>query len=118
VIGALRTGDAGTLRCSASIPHNATVTSVSFHVRDAVATELGPCKLSRASSTGAVVDMADAGSTSGMPGNTTLTDTTITNPVVDKSAFTYWAQCDLSANSADLGIYGVNVTYLITAANG
>lgn len=117
VSGALRIGN-GTFRCSASIPHNATVTSVSFHLRDSAGNSAGPCEFSRSSATGTVTNLADVAVTSGTPNDTTLTDGSITSPVVDKSLFTYWAECDISGNAADAGVYGVNVTYTITAANG
>ena len=52
------------------------------------------------------------------PGFARLTDTSIQNATVNTNSFAYWLQCNLGQAGQSLGLYGADVVYTITAANG
>jgi hypothetical protein len=52
------------------------------------------------------------------PGFARLTDTSIQNATINNNAFAYWLQCNLPQAGQSLGLYGADVWYTITAANG
>jgi len=52
------------------------------------------------------------------PGFARLTDTTIQNATVNTNGYAYWLQCNLEVAGQSLGLYGADVFYTITAANG
>jgi hypothetical protein len=53
-----------------------------------------------------------------IPGNTRLTATTITDPVIDNTNFAYFVQCTTEGNTNTTGLYGANITYTVTGGQG
>jgi hypothetical protein len=103
-------------RCSVNIPDGATVTEVSFAVKDMHPTEDDACSMWRtnmASTIGAETAMAHGLTTSGTPADVRLTDTTIDQPVIDNGRFSYFLQCRVGTDDST-GLYGAIVTYTVT----
>jgi hypothetical protein len=102
--------------CSADIPDGATVTEVSYSVRDSHQSYDVECSMWRRNmktEIGGAVPMAGDVVTRGMPGDVRITDTTINFPVIDNSRFSYVLVCWVGADSA-IGLYGATVTYTVT----
>jgi hypothetical protein len=111
----------GVFRCSASLPDGASVTAVRFSVEDSVAANIGPCRMVRTSlvsSIGAETVMADAGSTSGTPGGTRLSDTSVASPNIDNANFAYFLTCTIGGTDNQVGVYGASIAYTISNAAG
>jgi hypothetical protein len=107
-------------RCSVEIPDGATVTAVSFSVKDTDASQDVQCSMWRtnmATAIGAETAMAYDVTTSGMPADVRITDATIDRPVIDNGTFSYFLQCWVGTDDAT-GLYGAIVTYRVTGRHG
>jgi hypothetical protein len=102
-------------RCSVDIPDGATVTEVSFAVKDTHPSQDVQCSMWRRNLTafGESPPMAYDVMTSGTPGDVRISDTTIQQPVIDNGKFSYSVQCWVGNDSAT-GLYGAVVTYTVT----
>lgn len=123
-------GSAGTLRiangyvlCDPALPHRAVVTRVQFTMLDNSGTEgLNHCALVRTGlqrphATTAQV-MASVPDTLGAPGLVRFASSSPSFPTVDNARFGYFLQCQITAKTTDVGLYGANVTYTISSTNG
>jgi hypothetical protein len=119
----------GFFLCDPGLPHKAVVTRVRFTLMDASdLVEARYCALYRMSlaptypsPTPNVMAQVDTTGHSEEPGKVRLQDTTINFATVDNSQYSYWLQCQLYGDPrdyADVGLYGAEVTFRITAANG
>jgi hypothetical protein len=118
--GSLKQGNGATtlFRCSVDAPSGATVTAVSFAVRDTGA-QGNSCSMWRTNMTtsvGVETLMADA-ATSGTPGNVRISDTTVNQPLIDNDNFTYFVQCFVGPDSTT-GVFGAIVTYTVNGELG
>jgi len=121
----MRTGD-GYFQCDADLPHKAVVTRVRFSVHDSVLNgQVSECRLVRVSlgidrAVGQEETLGDSVDT-GVPfnpGNFVTSDTSISFATIDRTNFAYHAICWVDYKTDGLGIWGVSVTFKITAANG
>jgi hypothetical protein len=104
-------------RCSVDVPDGATVTEVSFAVKDTSASEDDECSMWRTNMATAIGDetsMTDVLTTSGTPADVRLIDATIEHAVIDNSRYSYFLQCEVGTDDAT-GLYGAIVTYTVTA---
>ncbi len=104
-------------RCSVNIPDGASVTEVSFAVKDTSASEDDECSMWRtnmATAVGAETLMTDPLTTSGTPADVRLHDTTIEHAVIDNDRYSYFLQCRVGTDDAT-GLYGAIVAYTVTA---
>lgn len=113
----------GAFLCDPGLPNGAVVTKVQFTVKDIHSThEITDCALVRSglATTTATSYQLLAGplGTSGTPGIKRLTDSSIAYATIDNAKYGYWLQCRIGGSDLGIGIYGANVTYRITAANG
>jgi hypothetical protein len=112
--------------CAVDLPHKAVVTRVRFTLYDTapVGALIRNCGLVRSgltSATSATAQvLAAVPSTTGAPGVIRLEDTTINYATVDNMNYVYYVQCEIDAYDYfnQLGIYGADITFKITAANG
>jgi hypothetical protein len=109
--------------CDPGLPNKATVTRVRFTLFDGDSSSVVElCGLDRAglaTTTAASFQQLAAVPSTGTnagPGTVRLSTTSINYATVDNTRFAYWLQCQISGPSA--GIYGADVTYTISAANG
>jgi hypothetical protein len=123
--GTLRSsGSTGYFICNPVLPHKAVVTRVRFTLYDnAAAGWVDNCALVRAglTSTAAATAqvMASVGMTQSLGTVQRLEDTTISFATIDNMNYAYYLQCQIRLGSPNLqGIYGSDITYKITAANG
>ena len=126
-VGTRRTSiDTGYYVCRVDLPHKAVVTRVRFTLYDLSASgNVNECALVRAGLETATADtaqlMAAVGTTvTGPPGIQRLSDTSISYATVDNMKYAYYLQCQIVAAGSGVteGIYGADITYKITAANG
>jgi hypothetical protein len=122
-----RTGTQGSgfFVCNPGVPNRAVVTKVQFSVWDGSgSSQVSFCGLYRSglaeSSSETVQELAAFPATgiAEAPGFARLTDTSIQNATVNTNNYAYWLQCDLEQAGQSLGLYGADVFYTITAANG
>lgn len=127
-----RTGSAagdGYFLCDPALPHKAVVTRVRFTLFDSSdLTEVRYCALYRHAlattyPTPTPNDMAQVPTTghTPAPGKVRLEDTTINFATVDNAQYAYWLQCNFYGDPRDydeVGLYGAEVTFRITASNG
>ena len=122
-----RTGTAGSgfFVCDPGLPHRAVVTKVQFSIWEGSgSSEVKFCGLYRSglalSSSETIQELAAVPPTgiAQAPGFARLTDTSILHATVNTNAFAYWLQCNLPQAGQSLGLYGADVYYTITAANG
>jgi len=102
--------------CSADIPDGATVTEVSFSVKDSHQSYNVECSMWRANmkaQLGGADAMAEQVVTHGTPGDVRISDTTIDVPVIDNARFAYLLGCWVGADSS-IGLYGAVVTYTVS----
>jgi hypothetical protein len=112
--------------CAVDLPHKAVVTRVRFTLYDTapVGALIRNCGLVRSgltSATSATAQvLAAVPSTTGAPGVIRLEDTTINYATVDNMNYVYYVHCEIDAYDYfnQLGIYGADITFKITAANG
>lgn len=123
--GTLRTPlTGGYFLCDPGLPNGAVVTKVQFTVRDnRGSADVTNCALVRTGLTPATAASAQllAGplSTSGTPDVVRLEDASIDFAIIRNTSYGYYLQCNIGDGGSDsLGIYGANVTYRISAANG
>jgi hypothetical protein len=103
--------------CSADIPDGATVTEVSFSVKDSHQSYDVECSMWRTNmktQVGGTASMAEQVMTHGTPGDVRISDTTINFPVIDNARFSYLLGCWVGADSS-IGLYGAVVTYTVSA---
>lgn len=118
-----RTGGPATalFRCSAQLPHGATIQAARFTVKDADAVNDLTCSLWRTDMTTTIgtdpPEMAIA-ATSGTPGAVQIEDTSVADAVVDNARYSYFLQCDDMGSTVSAGIYGANIEYTVTGLNG
>jgi hypothetical protein len=114
--------DSGSFSCNVALPHGATITGVRFAVYDQnPSSNMGPCTLRRLRLTapiGSGGTMLDAGSSSGSPGDMTLSSTAVSDPVVDNDNFSYLLSCAFASSGGALGVYGAIVDYEVGGAEG
>jgi hypothetical protein len=117
--------DSGYYVCSPDLPHKAVVTRVRFTLFDSQAdVNVSNCALVRAGLTPETADnaqlMAAVGTTADSSSVQRLTDTTIGFATVDNLNFAYYLQCFIIADGTGIssGIYGADITFKISAANG
>jgi hypothetical protein len=109
--------------CNASLPHKAVVTRVRFTLHDSAGGNVNACALVRVglstATAGTAQLMAAVGTTTNVDIQR-LDDTTISYATVDNANYAYYLQCqiNLDVNEDLQGIYGADITYKITAANG
>jgi hypothetical protein len=123
--GVVRSAERGDImRCEIALPHRAVVTRVRFTLWDNNASgSVGPCALKRmdlvAATTGVEQTMASVAATGvgPTPGKTRVSAPSITSPAVDDSRYVYWLQCQVDGTPFT-GVYGADVTFNITSANG
>jgi hypothetical protein len=122
-----RTGTEGSgfFVCDPHLPHRAVVTKVQFSIWDGSgSSEVKFCGLYRsglaASGSETVEELAalDPTGLAEAPGFARPTDTSIQNATINTTSFAYWLQCKLEQAGQSLGLYGADVVYTITAANG
>lgn len=110
--------------CGVDVPNKAVVTRVRFTLFDSGAADVRNCALVRVPLT---TDLADnfevmvAVPTTSTIGKERLSDTTISAATIDNMNFSYFLQCQITVSNNILtaqGIYGADITFKITAANG
>jgi hypothetical protein len=114
----LESSAGGLFRCNAVLPDDATVTAFRMTAEDTDASNV-TCNLLKSDlvpSLGGDVIMASA-TTSGTPGNTQVSDTSVGSATIDNNGNAYYVECLLPASVAD-GIYGAVVEYTTTVSNG
>jgi len=112
----------GEFQCDADIPNKATVTKVRFTVLNngGMHGKIYYCYLGRTHLEPASVGSIDYLATVGSPtsaGAQRLVNNSPLLATIDRSKYAYFLRCSISGTS-DEGIYGADVTYTITAANG
>jgi hypothetical protein len=120
-----RTGGPATalFRCNAQLPEGATVQAARFTVKDGDATVGNDvtCSLWRTDMTTTIgtdpPEMALA-ATSGAPGAVQISDTTVTDALVDNAKYSYFLQCDDVGSTTSIGIYGANIEYTVSGLRG
>lgn len=120
------TGGSGFFVCNPGLPNRAVVTKVQFSIWDGSgSSQVAYCGLYRsglaAASSSETIDELAASPPTGIaqaPGFARLTDTSIQNAAVATGSYAYWLQCNLGQAGQSLGLYGADVVYTITAANG
>lgn len=113
------------LRCNPGLPHRAVVTRVRFSIHDgSISGVVGPCALKRMGLAIATVNtvqtMASVPATDLYAYSETpkrLTDTSISFATVDPTNYAYWLECQVNGSPL-IGVYGADVTFTITGANG
>jgi hypothetical protein len=110
-------------RCNPNLPHKSVVTRVRFTLYDSSIGIVSGCGMVRAALTASTAAasaqvMAVVGTTTNI-GYQRLVDTSINFATVDNTNYGYYLQCLIFASGfTDEGIYGADITYKITAANG
>jgi len=110
--------------CAVDLPHKAVVTRVRFSVLDANYNgNVNSCALVRAGlaieTTNTAQLMAAVGTTTDSYDSQRLSDTTISFATIDNMNFGYYLQCQIVGSGwIAVGVYGADITYKITAANG
>ncbi len=127
-----RTGSAagdGYFLCDPGLPHKAVVTRVRFTLMDdSDIMEIRYCALFRGSlattyPSPAPNEVAQVPTTGHFqkPGKVRLEDTSINFATIDNASYAYWLQCQMYGDPRDydeVGLYGAEVTFRITASNG
>ena len=114
--------NSGYFVCNPNLPNKAVVTKVRFTLfDDKNGGNVNDCALVRAGLTAATVDttqvMAAFGTTNDS-GLQRMSDTSISYPTIDNLNYAYYLQCQINPSGYNEGIYGADITYKITAANG
>jgi hypothetical protein len=119
-------GGTGFFLCNPGLPNKAVVTRVRFTIYDySAGGEVRNCALVRSGLTPPTAEslqvLASVPATGVSPYSDQPlrpSDTSISYAAIDNANFAYFLQCELSASSSAVGLYGADVTYKITAANG
>lgn len=123
----IRVGTAGSgfFTCNPGLPQRAVVTEVQFSIWDGSgSSEVKFCGLYRSGLSSASSEVVQAlaqlpaTGIAQAPGFARLTATSITHATVNTSSFAYWLQCNLEQAGQSLGLYGADVIYTISTANG
>jgi hypothetical protein len=119
------TAGSGFFLCDPGLPNKSVVTRVRFTLYDgSFSGEVRLCGLFRAglATTTAFsyqqLAMVPATGTNATPGTVRLSTTSINYATVDNTRFAYWLQCQVTGPDNSTGVYGADVTYTISAANG
>jgi len=108
-------------RCSAQLPHGATVQAVGFSVKDSDAINDVTCSLWRTDMTTTIgtdpPEMAVAATTD-TPGDVQISDSSVTDAVIDNALYSYFLQCDDPGSTANAGVYGANIEYTVSGLKG
>lgn len=94
-----------------NLPHNATITSITFHWADNSATNNGSLTLYRDDPTGFGPEVLATLTTSGSGGQSSTNTTTITSPTVDNSTYSYYLM--LSLPDTNIWAYEIFIEYTI-----
>jgi hypothetical protein len=114
----------GGFRCNLTLPDGAKVTKAMASMHNSDSAGFVTCAVVRnridvpsaALDAVALIDTAEAGS-----GDVVLSTTSITNGTIDNARYVYRISCVFASGAdaiTDLGVYGVSVTYTVTAAKG
>lgn len=114
----------GGFRCNLTLPDGAKVTKAMASLHNTDSAGFVTCAVVRnridvpspALDAVALMDTAEAGA-----GDVVVSTTSITNGTIDNARYVYRISCVFAAGAdamSDLGVYGVSVTYTVTAANG
>ena len=125
--GPLRTrldsNGSGVFRCDPGLPNKAVVTKVRFTLLDQAGTPylVDSCALNRSGLTTTTATSFQA--LASVPGTSSvgierLTDSTIDFNTINNALFGYWIECRINGAAPYVGIYGADVTYTISSANG
>lgn len=111
-----RTSGLGIFWCNVVIPDGATITKVSFAVKDFDNTaEVSAGALSRTHLTAGTPTLMAFTNSSGVAtvssSVVTLEDTTISAPVVDNAIYSYRLEVSMDGTDSDVGIYGATIEY-------
>lgn len=119
------TNGSGFFVCDPRLPDRAVVTKVQFSIWDGSgSSEVQYCGLYRSgltsTSADTVQEMAAMPATglAQAPGFARLTDTTIQHATVNTASYVYELQCNLPLAGQSLGLFGADVIYTISSANG
>jgi len=112
--------------CDPGLPNKAVVTKVRFTIYDySASAEVRNCALVRSGLTPTTAESLQVLASVPATGASYYSDqplrpsdTSISYATIDNGNFAYWLQCEFSANTSALGLYGADITYKITAANG
>ena len=112
--------------CDPGLPNKAIVTKVRFTILDDTAFgEIQNCALVRSGltpTTAQSVQVLASVPSTGVPFTSALplrpSDTSISYATIDNANFAYWLQCELPYTNSQIGLFGADVTYKITAGNG
>ncbi len=119
----------GIFRCDPGLPNKAIVINVDFTVRDNEwLYEIRGCALVRSGLTTGSADAyqalasVPATGVGGLPGVARLTDSSVQFAAIDNTKYGYWLECEITGpqtySEPSLGIYGADVVYTISSANG
>jgi len=113
----------GVFRCDPGLPNKAVVTKVQFTLRDATFRGgVYRCGLVRSGLTVATATsyqtLASVPDTFEAPGIVRFTDSSILLGTIDNAKFGYWLECQVAGEDASVGIYGADVIYTISSADG
>jgi hypothetical protein len=113
----------GVFRCDPGLPNSVVVTKVRFSLRDAsIDYQVHGCGLVRSGLTIATAtsfqQLATVPETNGLPGIVRLADTSIQFATINNTKFGYWLECAIAGDDPSVGIYGADIIYTISAANG
>jgi len=101
--------------CVLDLPNGATVTFFQATLRDASGTEeIGSCLLHAhllSTDSGSAMASIGASGVAFSTGNFTAGSGSITNPVVDRSLYSYIAGCVVNGSGDDVGVIGIQVSY-------
>lgn len=123
------TSGTGYFGCDPGLPSRAVVTQVQFTLwDDDPSGSVRYCGLFRsglsvakAKSYDEVAQVPDTGEKA-VPGAVRLSDTTIKHGTIDNGNFVYWLQCQITSDTPPfnegIGIFGADILYTISAANG
>jgi hypothetical protein len=119
-------GGSGFFLCNPGLPNKAVVTKVRFTIIDySIGGEVRNCALVRSGLTPTTAESFQVLASVPATGVSNYndqpirpSDTSISYATIDNANFAYWLQCELSESNAYVALYGADVTYKITAANG
>jgi hypothetical protein len=112
------TSSGGTFGCPLILPDGATITALRGYVRDASGTEYaGPCNITAitlATAAQSLLAATDPTAPAFSGGAVVLSDTSITNPVVDNETTAYVTMCGIIGTGSDITLTGIQVEYTHT----
>jgi hypothetical protein len=118
IFGRSGTSAGGTFGCPLMLPDGATITALRGYLQDSSATEyVGPCNISAitlATGVQTIIAGTDPTTPSFAGGAVVLSDTSITNPVVDNETTAYVTMCGVAGTGSDVTLTGIQVEYTHT----